>query len=219
MPFKAQPTKLSSGEHLGRLTTAHLFAVFALTSVALFEWPLRWLLSGAPLLTYSILLGATNGHRILPVFSTWTLLTTLNLVYAVSATSWLLYWFFVAGCYPMLFISCIFQFDVVADFVRRRLRAVLRGIQFTNDKVAFFDLPALEIDTDVDGLLVIRGLTVSLSSLTVIAHGVEVGIKLSDDLEIAIQVEQVKVSQTCLVEHTFSVTHTFPRSHSSVGSK
>lgn len=59
---------------------------------------------------------------------------------------------------------------------RRGLRKVLGGqSHFIRDKLALFDLPALEIDTDVEGLLVIRGVTISFSTLTVIAHGIELG--------------------------------------------
>lgn len=61
------------------------------------------------------------------------------------------------------------------------------------DKIAFFDIPALEIDTEVDGLMVLRGITFSLSNLSFVVHGVEVGIKLSDDMELAIQTERVEV--------------------------
>ncbi|KAF2089616.1 hypothetical protein K490DRAFT_36956 [Saccharata proteae CBS 121410] len=161
--------------------------------LALQNWPWRWVLSGAPLLTYSLLLGASKGTRIFPAIPLWTILTTLNLLYAVAATSWLLYWFFAAGCYTVLPFSCLFQFDAVANFARKRLRTVLKELHFMNDKIAFFDLPALEIDTEVDGLMVIRGLTISLSTLTIVAHGVEVGVKLSDDMEIALQTEIVTI--------------------------
>ena len=84
---------------------------------------------------------------------------------------------------------------MVADFARKYLRILLHTLDFTEDKIALFDLPALEIDTpDVKGgLMVIRGLTISLSSLTVIAHGVEVGIKLSDDMELALVCDEVEI--------------------------
>ena len=118
----------------------------------------------------------------------------LNLVYAVAATSWLLYWFFFAGCYQALLISSIFQYDAAANLMRKALRKGLGSLDYISDKVAFFNLPALEIDTEVDGLMVIRGLTISLSSLTIIAHGIEVGIKLSDDMELALLTEKVTVS-------------------------
>ncbi|KAJ3495255.1 hypothetical protein NLG97_g3525 [Lecanicillium saksenae] len=74
------------------------------------------------------------------------------------------------------------------------LRAFLKQLHFVDDKIALFDIPALEIDTEVDGLLVLRGITISLSTLSFTVHGVEVGIKLSDDVELGIQTELVLVS-------------------------
>ena len=177
----------------GFLSTPSLFAALVTLLVALYDWPRRWLLSGAPILTYVLLLGASRSYRVIPIVPIWTLLATLNLFYSIAATSWLLYWAFFATCCPVIFVTCLFQFDAVARFVRHLLRSLLQQLQFVNDKIALFDLPALEIDTDVDGLMVVRGLTISLSSLTIIAHGIEVGIKLSDDMELAIQVDQVKI--------------------------
>ena len=59
---------------------------------------------------------------------------------------------------------------------RRGLRKLLGGQPlFIRDKLALFNLPALEIDTDVDGLFVIRGVTMSFSTLTLVAHGIELG--------------------------------------------
>ena len=174
-------------------STSSLFVAIVVLLVALLEWPRPWLLSGAPILTYVLLLGASRDSRAVPILPSWTVLATLHLCYAVAATSWLLYWVFLIVCYPLIFVSCLFQFNVVGRVVRHRLRSLLRQLQFTNDKIAIFDIPALEINTTVDGLLVVRGLTLSLSSLTVVAHGVEVGIKLSDDLELAIQVDHVRI--------------------------
>jgi hypothetical protein len=157
-------------------------------------------MSGAPLLVYTILLGQSKGYRILPYIPLWTLFSTLNLVYAVAATSWLLYWVFAAFCYPAVLLACLCQFDAAAKRARWAFRTLLRDLQFINDKIAFFNLPALEIDTDVNGLMVIRGVTFSLSTLTVTAHGVEVGVKLSDDMELAIQTEKVTVSLLRMIE-------------------
>jgi hypothetical protein len=91
-------------------------------------------------------------------------------------------------------LSCLFQFDYCAGIARRSLRRFLLDLYFINDKIAWFDLPALEIDTETNGLFLIRGLTFSLSTFTAIAHGIEVGVKLSPDMELAIQVEEVTVS-------------------------
>jgi hypothetical protein len=62
-----------------------------------------------------------------------------------------------------------------------------------NDKIALFNIPALEIDTEVEGLLVVRGVTLSLSQLSITAHGVQIGMKLSDDIELSIHVDGVRV--------------------------
>jgi hypothetical protein len=117
----------------------------------------------------------------------------MHLVYSICATSWLLHGLFTAGCWPFIFITCVFQFDATARVVRKGLRRFLKQISFLDDKIALFDIPALEIDTEVDGLMVIRGVTISLSTLTLIAHGIEVGIKLSDDMELAISCEKVTI--------------------------
>lgn len=194
MKRKPVPKRGNSTAHVhSLLSTPSLFAGAVILLVAIYDWPRRWFLSGAPVLTYVLLLGASKSYRVVPIIPLWTIFATLHLVYAVAATSWLLYWVFLLSCYPIVFLTCLFQFDTVARFVRHRLRSLLWQLHFVNDKIAFFDLPALEIDTTVDGLMVIRGLTISLSSLTAIAHGVEVGIKLSDDLELAIQVDVVKI--------------------------
>lgn len=169
------------------------WASFILILLSKYQWPRSYLLSGAPVLTFFILVGASNGYRILPFLHLWTLLATIHLVYSVAATSWLLHGTFTVTCWPGVLLTCIMQFDRAADLARRRLRSLLGQLQFISDKIALFDIPALEIDTEVSGLMVIRGLTISLSSLTVEAHGIEVGIKLTDDMELAIQCEKVKI--------------------------
>lgn len=171
--------------------------IFAATTVllfALYQWPRRWVISGAPLLQFFILQGEAYGYRVLPFIHLWPLFSTLNLLYAICSTSWLLYWVFAALCCPTIFLTCLFQFELVSDFVRKNLRRVIRQLHFIDDKIAFFDIPALEIDTEVDGLMVLRGITFSLSTLSFVVHGVEVGIKLSNDMELAIQTEKVTVS-------------------------
>ncbi|PNS15310.1 hypothetical protein CAC42_5481 [Sphaceloma murrayae] len=188
---KKRQTKLQPV--IGYLRIDLLFAALAVALLALFNWPWRWLISGAPLLSYSLLLGAVQGHRVLPFLPLWTMIALINLSYSVAATSWLLYWAYTAACCPALALTCVFQFSTASRFIRKRMRSVLRGLQFANDTVAFFDLPALEIDVDVEGLMCVRGLSFSLSSLTLVAYGVEVGIKLSDDMEVALLVDQVTI--------------------------
>ncbi|KAK2594088.1 hypothetical protein QQS21_008191 [Conoideocrella luteorostrata] len=172
-----------------------LFAATTLLQLTFYQWARRWTISGAPILTLFILQGEANGNRILPFAHVWSLFTTVNLVYAIASTSWLLYWVFTVLCYPAIFFVCLFQFQVVGVLTREMMRVLIRKqLHFIDDKIALFDIPALEIDTDVDGLMVWRGITFSLSILSFTVHGVEVGIKISDDLELAIQVDSVVVS-------------------------
>ncbi|USP76383.1 hypothetical protein yc1106_03657 [Curvularia clavata] len=191
----ADPTSTSTRERelTSRLIPDSFLALIVVATLFL-SWSLRWVVSGAPVLVYAILLGEAYGHRILPFVPVWTIFATVNLVYAVCATSWLLYWIFLGCCWPTLVVICLYQFGAAAALVRRTLRKTfLRDLHFINDQIAFFDLPALEIDTEVKGLFVIRGVTLSLSTMTLVAHGVEVGIKLSDDIELGIQVDKVIV--------------------------
>lgn len=129
----------------------------------------------------------------LPFLPTWPLVGAINFGYAIAGTSWLLYWAYVAACYPVIAVTTLYQFETVARFARRQLRKLLSELQFTKDVIALFDLPALEIDVDVEGLMCIRGVTLSISTLTIIAYGIEVGIKLSDDMEVAIVAERVTI--------------------------
>ncbi|CAG5175304.1 uncharacterized protein ALTATR162_LOCUS8042 [Alternaria atra] len=195
VPSPTTPTpSLEPERELTSRLIPNAFLTGTLLAALSLSWPLRWVISGAPILIYAILLGEAYGHRILPFVPVWTIFATVNLVYAVCATSWLLYWVFWAFCWPVLFVTCLFQFDAPAALARRTLRKTfLRDLHFINDQVAFFDLPALEIDTEVKGLFVIRGVTLSLSTMTLVAHGVEAGIKLSDDIELGIQVDKVVV--------------------------
>lgn len=143
--------------------------------------------------TILIIFGGAFGTRIFPSVPLWTLLASFNLVYAVFCTSWLLSAIFTIICWPFVILTCLFQFEICANQARKALRVVLRDLHFTRDRIALFNLPALEIDTEVDGLLVVRGVTISLSSLTLVAHGVEVGIKLTDDIELALHTDEVRV--------------------------
>jgi len=161
--------------------------------VAISHWARRWLLSGCAVESLLILYAAGAGFRVFPSIPLWTLLTSINLVYAIASTSWLFYGFFTAACWPFVLMTCLFQFESIGDFTRKQLRKTLLGLYFTRDRIALFNLPALEIDTEVSGLMVIRGVTISLSNLTIIAHGIEIGIKLADEIELALYVDEVRV--------------------------
>lgn len=184
----------SSDRALSSRLLPNVFLIFTILGVLSMSWPLRWMISGTPILVYTILLGEAYGYRILPYVPVWTIFATLNFIYMVCSTSWLLYWVFTVCCWPTTLVASLFQFDAPGRFTRRILRKTfLRSLHFNNDSVAFFDLPALEIDTEVKGLFVVRGVTLSLSTMTLIAYGVEAGIKLSDEVELAIQTDKVVV--------------------------
>jgi hypothetical protein len=156
--------------------TAPIFAVSILVLLlSTVSWAKRWVVSGAAIESLIVICGYGQGSRIFPAIPLWTLLATLNLVYAIASTSWLLYIGFAVACYPIIGITCLVQFATVADMARRGLRKLLSELHFTRDKIAFFNLPALEIDVDVNGLLVLRGITISLSSLTIVVNGIELG--------------------------------------------
>ena len=157
------------------LSVPVLATSLVLVLVSTLQWTRRWLYSGCAVESLLIVYGYGTGSRILPSVHLWTLLASVNLIYAVCSTSWLLYGFFTAVCYPCVLFTCLTQSTMAANLVRRSLRRWLRQLHFTRDKIALFDLPALELDTDVDGLFVVRGITISLSSLTIVAHGIELG--------------------------------------------
>ena len=157
-------------------------------------WPRHWALSGAPAVTFLLILASTSGRKVLPVTSLWTLVGILNLSYAVASTSWLFYGFFAIAMCPAITLACLYQFDFAADIARRGLRLLLRELQVVDDIIGFFDVPALEIDVDVAGLMVIRGFSIYLSTLTIEVHGVEVGIRLSEDVELAICTSKVTIA-------------------------
>jgi hypothetical protein len=93
----------------------------------------------------------------------------------------------------MVALVSLCQFEIVASVVRKGARGLLKQLHFIDDKIAFFHIPALEIDTEVDGLMVLRGITFSLSTLSFVVHGIEVAIKLTEDIELAISTNKVEV--------------------------
>ena len=176
------------------LTVPLVATAISVALIATLHWARRWLYSGCAIQSLITVYGESSGNRIFSSIPLWTLLATLNLVYSICSTSWLLYAAFSALCYFSIFITCLFQFTAAAGFARRVLRKLLRQLHFTRDKIALFNLPALEIDTDVSGLFVMRGVSISLSTLTIAVHGIEVGIVFPDDLELAMYVDKVTIA-------------------------
>jgi hypothetical protein len=146
-------------------------------------------------LTYCKLLGASKSYRILPSVQLWIVLATINLVYTVTATSWLVFYgIFAVVCYPTVFFTCLFQFNFGPNFTRAGLRRFPKQLHFVDDKIALFNIPTLEINVDVDRPIIVRAMMISPSTLTILIHGIELGTKSSGDLEIAIQTEELTVA-------------------------
>lgn len=145
---------------------------WAASSLALIaSWVHSWLISGCAVETLLLLTGPEDqysAHR--PA-----LLVALNSTYFLASTSWLFHWAFAAVCWPLIVATCIVQYAAVSSFTRGRLRSWLKLAHFYRDKVAFFHLPSLVIDTELDGLVTIRGLTFSVLDLSIQLHGIEVG--------------------------------------------
>lgn len=142
----------------------------------------------------SLAVGEWNGKRVFPRIPLWALITVICSAYLVVSTSWVLYWGFASVCYTALSLSCLFQFQWAAKIIRRYLKNVLQECHMVQDSISLFDLPALEIDQDTVGLFVVRGLTFSLSTLTATAYGIEVGVKLDEDMELSIQTDKVIIA-------------------------
>ncbi|KAI8632767.1 hypothetical protein F5Y19DRAFT_418870 [Xylariaceae sp. FL1651] len=192
LPHRRRPNPASKSQAITLLATTLVVVLLAKV-----QWSRQWVTSGAAV--ESLLLLYANGHPeikiIFPSVPLWTILSTLNLAYAVCSTSWLLYGLFTAACYPAVLLTSLAQFPAAGYQCRRVLRKILgKHPHFIKDKLALFDLPALEIDTEVNGLFVIRGVTIQFSTLTIVAHGIEVGIKLTGDIELAICVDEVTVN-------------------------
>lgn len=135
------------------------------------SWMRGWLTSGCALESFFLLTGPAEHWSV----SRYTLLAGLNAAYLLASTSWLFHLVFGAVCWPLVGITCVVQYAAVSSFARERLRAWMKYMHFYRDKVAFFYLPSLVIDTEMDGLVTIRGITFSILDLTIELHGIEVG--------------------------------------------
>ncbi|KAI1861470.1 uncharacterized protein JN550_010850 [Neoarthrinium moseri] len=178
-----------------RLTTLLSSAFAAILLFTVLPWARRWFLSGAAIQSFLLLFTHRGDDSAFPSIPLWTRLSTLNLIYAVCSTSWLLHGLFVSVCYPTILLTSLTHFPWVGELSRKLMRKTFgRYGHFIRDKLALFNLPALEIDTEVDGLFVLRGVTISFSTLSIVGHGVECGIKLAKDIELAIYVDEVVVN-------------------------
>lgn len=132
------------------------------------KWTNKWVWSGAAIETALIIISAQGSSIRLR-------LAFLNLAFLVFSSSWVLLPFFSTACYGIAVVQCITSFPIVSSGSRRLLRKALPSVCFFEDKIAVFDIPALQIDTEVNGLFVVRGLTISLLDFRIEAQGIELG--------------------------------------------
>jgi hypothetical protein len=113
-PMAARGPRDVSAYRATRYIQAHLFLAATIWALSIWQWPQRWLLSGAPILTYILWPGEATRHRILAYIPLWTLFLLINLTYAVTSTSWLLFAIFLASSYSIILIGSLYQFDAIA---------------------------------------------------------------------------------------------------------
>ncbi len=171
---KTEPRRTNKSSDLDRIlhiTNTILVALLVTTQ----PWSRRWFYSGALAESLLLLYDLTAQRRLLEDVSPWILLSLLNVAYAFAASTWMTYLSFSAACWLSVAVTMLCQFCSISSFARHRLRSVLKKQLFFRDRVALFDLPALALDVGVSGLVVVRGLTLSFATLTIEAHGVELG--------------------------------------------
>lgn len=149
--------------------TPDTWLAFSLATIA--SWVRSWLVSGAAIESFLLLWGPEQHWSI----SRYAFLAGLNVAYLLASTSWLFHLAFATLCWPLVAITCLVQYAAVSSFTRGRLRWLLKLVHFYRDKVAFFDLPSLVIDTDLDGMMTVRGITLNLLDMSIELHGIEVG--------------------------------------------
>ncbi|EPS44801.1 hypothetical protein H072_1203 [Dactylellina haptotyla CBS 200.50] len=201
--FKSASSKSSDGlfgrkfysdpiEAFFGLSTPYFFLIFSTYTLTAFpEWSLRWWLSGIPLLCFLILLGAhkselpnTHPAQRLPYIA------AILFIHLILSTSWLAYYILAVLTWPFVAILAIANYTVLQGIVRKSMREMGRDMHYFQDKIACFDLPALDIDVRANGMMVIEGATFTLSTLTLEAHGIEVALQVDDGLEVCFRTEK-----------------------------
>ncbi|KAK6529464.1 hypothetical protein TWF281_008637 [Arthrobotrys megalospora] len=175
----------------GLSTPAFSLAFSIYTIFAFPEWSIRWWISGTPLLCFLILYGASVSE--LPnTYPTQRLPYILGIlfVYLLLSTSWLAHCVLTTLTWPFVAILATANFTFLQAIVRRSMRRLGRDMHFFQNKIACFDLPALDIDVRANGMMVIEGVTFTLSTLTLEAHSIEVALKIDEGLEVCLRTEK-----------------------------
>jgi hypothetical protein len=140
-----------------------------------FTWAQRWLVSGCAIQSLLIVSGSLSNTTAFRRISLWLTLALLNVFYAFVSTSWLQYRLFMAVCWSCVVVTILLVSSITSRMTRKIFRQLLRQGHFVKDGIAFFDMPALHLDSNSEGLIVVRGWTVSLTTFTIEAHGIEIG--------------------------------------------
>ena len=160
-----------------------LKGVLLCTSVVIFlaatlPWAQRWLFSGCPIEALLVLYGRAVNEpgSAFEFISLTSTLPCLNLVYAVASTSQLLYTCFSVLCWVSVASTGLLLFPSAWMLVVRGLFSLFRPFSRVTDSKTFKEWPALQFEATVlSGLLVVRSLTVNISSLRIEARGIEAG--------------------------------------------
>ncbi|KAF3922739.1 hypothetical protein ABW21_db0207518 [Orbilia brochopaga] len=174
------------------LSAPHFFLAFCIYTLFAFpEWSTRWFLSGIPLLCFLILIGAQPSD-LLDTAPSQRLphVAVVILVHLILSTSWLAYYLLAILTWPVVVVLSIANSVILQGLFRRFIKRIGRDLHYFQDKIACFDLPALDIDVHILGMMVIEGATFTLSTLTIEAHSIEVALKVDDGLEICFRTEK-----------------------------
>ncbi|KAK6335055.1 hypothetical protein TWF718_010497 [Orbilia javanica] len=175
------------------LSTPAFSLAFSIYAILAFpEWSIRLWTSGVPLLCFLIFYGGTvsqlpNTHpnQRLP------LVVGILLLYIIFSTSWLAHYILILITWPFVALLATANFTFLQTIVRRSIRRLGRDLHYFQNKIACFDIPALDIDVLANGMMVIEGLTFTLSAFTLEAHSIEVVLKVDDGLEVCLRTEKV----------------------------
>ena len=173
-PGKQDPPTEGNSSPIGRIIEVLSAAVTACLVFA-FPWARSWLYPRCGILSLLIVYGSTTRATAFRSTPPWTTLASLNLIYSITSTSWLQYRCFTAVCWPCIITTFLLLSPPASYMTRRVFRGLLTRCHFIKDGIAAFNLPALHLDIKLQGLLVVRGWTFSVSTLTIEAHGIELG--------------------------------------------
>ncbi|BFZ54071.1 hypothetical protein PYCC9005_001102 [Savitreella phatthalungensis] len=168
----------------------YFFMLMSSVCLVLWGWAAAYFKSGAPFLCFALLLGKP-GMLLGSPFAVFSSLFGVNITFALFQTSWLFYGFFCVVCWPATFVILLLRNRWLQVRFRNVLRRILRDFILLDDRVAFFDIPLIEVDDgDVPVVLNIRGVTWTLSTMTFRVHAVEIGVQINKDIALSFSTDK-----------------------------